>query len=161
MWQKSTWWHMDRDHILWRAYHGGTYLGMVSLVAVVTRPRHSGKRVSTYVARKFALRKGVHITVEWWSWWMATGMVCCQGRQRFQVEEDVRSPSCARLSTERTGACTQWARPTTVQSAVDDTCVTSGATSSWVYCENNVTIWRRGWWLIRTENGTLHYGGRR
>ena len=41
--------------------YGDTYFGMVSLVAVVTRLRHSGERVSTYVARMFALRRGVHI----------------------------------------------------------------------------------------------------
>ena len=35
--------------------YGDTYFGMGSLVAVVTRPGHSGERVSTYVAGMFAL----------------------------------------------------------------------------------------------------------
>ena len=41
--------------------YGDTYFGMVSLVAVVTRPKHSGERVSTYVARMFALCRKVDI----------------------------------------------------------------------------------------------------
>ena len=44
--------------------YGDTYLGMGSLVAVVTRPRHSGERVSTYVARMFALCRKVDILDE-------------------------------------------------------------------------------------------------
>lgn len=34
---------MDRDDILWKAYRGGACLGMVSLVAVVIEPGHSGE----------------------------------------------------------------------------------------------------------------------
>ena len=44
--------------------YGDTYLGMGSLVAVVTRPRHSGERVSIYVARVFALCRKVDILDE-------------------------------------------------------------------------------------------------
>jgi len=43
------------------ASDGDTYFGMVSLVAVVTRPGHSGERVSTYVAAMFALCREVDI----------------------------------------------------------------------------------------------------
>ena len=34
---------MDQEDLWWRAYHGGAYLGMMSLVAMVIKPRHSGE----------------------------------------------------------------------------------------------------------------------
>ena len=50
--------------------------------------RHGGGDGSTYVAEMFALCGGVNIMDNIYR------MVCCRGRQRFQVEEDVRPPSC-------------------------------------------------------------------
>ena len=44
--------------------YGDTYFGMGSLVAVVTRPEHSGEKVSTYVAGMFALCGEVDIMDE-------------------------------------------------------------------------------------------------
>jgi len=51
--------------------------------------RHGGDGGSTYVARMVARVE------ESTSWLMATEMVCCRGRQRFQVEEDVRTSETA------------------------------------------------------------------